>query len=284
LRKIYVTEPGAGYNISAGCAPAVSFFGGLGSMTTYDTQKPTSVAFILMNSLGTGYVQATTFVAITGGGGGGAGATPVVSGGQVVMILMTNGGQGYTSPPNVTIYGAGTAATASAVLAGSTNTLLNIVRPPVAHAVIAGDGTLSSIVLDEGGAGYTSLPTVTISGNKGGQAEASGIETHAVPFLRNPSAIAVQTAMAAVPWWRGRITLNNIKVYDDSLLIIRPSLIANASLALAGTWQGAMNPVNDFVTSLLSFRRSVVMDLQIFGSGRLLYQGSFAVMSVIPTT
>jgi hypothetical protein len=287
LRKLYVTEAGSGYG--TGCAPAVNFFGGLGSLSTSDTQKYSSVAYIVMGNLGSGYVQDTTFVQITGGGGGGAAGTAMVDAvGHVVAIYLTNGGQGYTTPPTVTIYGAGTAATASAVLAGTTNTLLNTVRPAVGHAVLDGAGHVASLALNDGGAGYTSLPTVSMLAYPGytpAAGEAAGIETHAEPFIRNPLSIAVQIACSAVPWWRGRKTLNSVKVYDDSLLIIRPSLIQNASLSnVGGIWQGTMNPVTDYVNAVLAFRRSCVMDLQIFGSGRLLFQGAFAVMSAIPTS
>ena len=281
LRKLYLTEKGSGY--SAGCFVGISFFGGLGSLTTYDTQKPTSVAYIAIGNQGQDYTYAAA--SISGGGGGGAGATVTVAAGKVVIIALTDGGQGYTEPPSVTIIGDGDGATASAILAGQTDTILNTVLPASGSALAAMDGTLASITLINTGAGYTSLPTVTIAGNHGGQAEASGIETHGVPFIRDPSSILVQTAVAAVPWWRGRQTLNSVNVYDDSLLIIRPSLVATAALSQAGVnpWSGTFNPVADFVNAVLTFRRACVMDLQIFGSGRLLYQGGFAVLGAIPT-
>jgi hypothetical protein len=287
LRKLYLTEVGGSYTplgISAGCTVQVTFYGGMGALTTYNTTTPTGVLFCTLLNMGSGYTWANV-VFSGGGGGGGAAAQATVAGGQVVAISMVSPGQGYTSTPTVTIVGDGTAASASCTLAAQTNTVLNTVAPAVANATVGAGGFLTSLNLLSGGAGYTSLPTLTIAGNVGAQGEAAGIETNGVCFLRNPSSIAVQNAVAAVPWSRGRQTLNAVKVYDDSLLIIRPSLIANASLSQSGSdpWSGTLNPVTDFVHAVLAFRRSCVMDLQIFGSGRLLYQGAFAVMSTIPT-
>jgi len=295
LRRIYVKEKGSGYTY--GCNPGVTFCGGLGSGSTYDGLLYSSVSSILVTNKGdsvggiipTGnYTQANTGVFISGGGssGGGCSANAIVKNGFVVAIILTNGGRGYTIPPTVTIVGDGSGATAQAVLASTTNSLFNIIRPAQATATIAVDGTVSGIAIQDSGQGYISLPSVQVGTITEAECEASGIETHAVPFFRDPSSVAIKNAVAVVPWSRGRKALNDSLIFDDSLLIIRPSLIATAALSQAGSspWTGTFNPVTAFVNAVLSFRRSCVMDLQIFGSGRLLYQGAFAVMSVIPAS
>lgn len=56
------------------------------------------------NNSQTGVVPNYVAVVIWGGGGSGATATATVSGGVVTAITVTNGGTGYTSVPNVTVY------------------------------------------------------------------------------------------------------------------------------------------------------------------------------------
>src|ERR1043165_4442448 len=70
-------------------------------------------------------------------------ATANLSGSFVVSYNVTFGGNGYTSPPAVTISGGG----------GS---------GAIAHAVISG-GVVTSVIPDSAGSGYTSTPIVTIA-------------------------------------------------------------------------------------------------------------------------
>ena len=77
------------------------------------------ISSITVTAGGTGYVQASTAVAITGGGGGGATATANVTAGVVTSITIVDPGASYTSIPTVTINGVGTGATATATI--STN-------------------------------------------------------------------------------------------------------------------------------------------------------------------
>src|SRR5699024_764282 len=67
---------------------------------------------------------------------------------QVDSISVT-GGAGYTTPPKVTIDPPSSGTTATA------------------HAVLADDGTIDSIVVDDPGSGYASAPSVTISSKPG---------------------------------------------------------------------------------------------------------------------
>ena len=134
-----------------------------------------------------------TPIPVTNGGSGYATGT-------VTAIAVTNGGTGYTSanPPTVTIVssnGAGSGATAAAVVDDSTGTITGIsltgvvsiestngggsgysaASPPAvtisggggsgatATAVVNAAGVITQIVLNNPGLGYTSAPTVTIT-------------------------------------------------------------------------------------------------------------------------
>lgn len=87
-------------------------------------------------------------------GFGGATATAAVSGGVVTGFTVTNGGFGYTKPPFVQIIGG---------IGGG----LGFPRPEPqsaqasAHAVLTGDA-VTSIVVDNGGAGYTAAPFILL--------------------------------------------------------------------------------------------------------------------------
>jgi len=77
------------------------------------------------------------------GGGTGATATATISGGAVTSITVTNGGSGYTSPPEIQIFGGG----------GEIAT---------ATATINGSGEVDAINVTYGGTGYTGAPTVRV--------------------------------------------------------------------------------------------------------------------------
>lgn len=68
-------------------------------------------------------------------------ATATVAGGVLTNISLTDGGAGYSSPPNITL------STGSGVLT----------------AVLDGTGAIASIAIDNAGAAYTNPPTVSIA-------------------------------------------------------------------------------------------------------------------------
>ncbi|MEW6552903.1 MAG: multicopper oxidase domain-containing protein [Actinomycetota bacterium] len=105
---------------------------------------------------GNGYTSAPA-VSIAGGGGAGATATASISG--LTSVTLDNGGAGYTSIPAVTIAGGGgSGATAEAVMDGS----------PVAGVTVTAPGS-----------GYTVAPSVVFSGGGGtgatAEAQISGV-------------------------------------------------------------------------------------------------------------
>jgi hypothetical protein len=142
-------------------------------------------------------------VSLTGGGGTGAAAVAQMAGTVVSGVVITNAGSGYTSAPTVAITaastatGTGAAATASVIALttpaclfqgrfndmygidgkgrgfrwdGETPTLepLGISRPlsapTIATASATTGGYVRSVAIINGGAGYSTVPTVTFSG------------------------------------------------------------------------------------------------------------------------
>lgn len=117
VSAITITEPGTGYT----APPTVTISGGGGNNATatsgFLTFATGSIGVVLTNG-GTGYSAGNTTVTIGAApvGGTNATATAVVNGGVVTQIVVNNPGAGYTSAPTVTISGAGSNATAKAVL------------------------------------------------------------------------------------------------------------------------------------------------------------------------
>ena len=100
-----------------------------------------------------------------GNPGAGATATANTIAGFVIGATITNGGSGYTSPPNVTIIGNGSGATATAVLT---------------------EGVVTGITITSAGSGYTGTPTITIA-------------PPVIPFRVDYSAGAITATYASAP-------------------------------------------------------------------------------------
>lgn len=95
--------------------------------------------------------------------------TNLVSIGSVGLVTVTNGGSGYTSPPEVTFSAPNDA---------------NGVQATATCSISNGSGSISTIEVTAGGTGYTAVPTVTISApNEQGGTQATGaaiIQSNAV--------------------------------------------------------------------------------------------------------
>jgi hypothetical protein len=114
---------------------------------------------------GNGFTSAPN-VSFTGGGSGATGVA-TVSGGHVTAVTITNGGSGYTSAPTITFTGGGGGS-------GATGTVtVNIPQADIV-ATTAASG-VSAVTVTNGGGGFTSAPTVSISG--GGGSGATGVAT-----------------------------------------------------------------------------------------------------------
>jgi hypothetical protein len=186
VQSISITNTGSAYTsiptITIG-APSVS--GGV-QATASPTISGGSVVAITITQAGSGYTSVPS-VSITGGGGINAAATAVLSSGIVNSITLTNAGTGYSSPPTVTISGGGGAnAAALAQLTtfktgtvtilvtnggiGYTNAANTVVTitggggTNAAGTAIISGGQVTQVVMTNPGSGYTSTPTVAITG------------------------------------------------------------------------------------------------------------------------
>jgi hypothetical protein len=105
-----------------------------------------AVGSVVITSAGLGYSTPPSITIGTPAGYGGYGATlgtATFASGAVTSIPVVNSGANYSSPPFVVITGgAGTGASATAVLQG---------------------GSVAYITVDQGGTGYTSAPTVSLA-------------------------------------------------------------------------------------------------------------------------
>jgi hypothetical protein len=93
--------------------------------------------------------------------------------GSIIQVLVTDGGQNYTSAPDVTI---------AAPPSGGVQALAH------ANMVAVSDLAVSAVTVDAGGSGYTAPPTVTLTGGSGSGATAHVcilISECAQPFSTN---------------------------------------------------------------------------------------------------
>jgi len=161
-------------------ATATAIVGGLGgvgavlSVTLGTGIYSGQVVSVNVVSAGTGYLTAPSIVFSGGGGGSGAAATAVVLNGAIQYITVTIPGSGYASAPTANIR--------TDIITGFTiNSYgLNYTSPPAVTvsgggssnqatgtAVLSNGGVQSITIGNNGGTGYTSTPTVTITDNNG---------------------------------------------------------------------------------------------------------------------
>lgn len=263
LYYFVITSPGAGYT----SAPTITFFApdltpGT-TMTATATLGDGKVSGIMLVAQGSGYGATAPTIGFTGGGGSGATATATLIGSPLSpVITMTNNGSGYTTLPSVAFSGgAGTGASAVAVCAFG----------------------VTAITMTQGGYAYTSLPSISLIPNNGALLIPSGVESHTIPFVQNLNPATATGAITVTPFTNGRRDTSGNLVYDDALLIVRPRYLVQPTLTLQTdnlTWAANFTPVNAFVNAVLSYRRSCVADIEIFGGGRLLFVGNLTIQSV----
>ena len=126
-----------------------------------------------VTSPGNGFVSPPT-VSIAGGGGSGAVARAEISGGQVTRIVIVDPGSGYTSAPVVKISGGGGT--------GAEATFSAFDKNGVASFFSSGEATgLSAIRVTTAGSGYVYAPDITLSGGGIALAKANAV----VDLVRN---------------------------------------------------------------------------------------------------
>jgi alpha-tubulin suppressor-like RCC1 family protein len=134
-------------------------------------------------------------VLIVGGGGTGAEASPIYENGFVTGLTVTDTGTGYTTVPNVTFNGDTPPVTVTAELAvvklaikdggsGYNSTVgLTLAGGAGTDAEVTAQslgGPITSTVVKAGGQGYTSAPTVSVTGSGTGAAVATRLGLNAI--------------------------------------------------------------------------------------------------------
>lgn len=152
VRRVIITNRGSGYTSAPKVAFSASPTGGstatgiatmISDIVDCDGLTSNKVQGVEIINAGFGYTVAPK-ISFTGGKGSGATAIAEIADGIVGIITITNGGSGYTSPPNVTISSPGIGTTAKAV------------------SLISSSGIVTSIRIVDAGVGYTSSPVITI--------------------------------------------------------------------------------------------------------------------------
>lgn len=153
VRRVIITNRGSGYTSVPKVAFSASPTGGstatgiatmISDIVDCDGLTSNKVQGVEIVNAGFGYTVAPK-ISFTGGKGSGASAVAEIADGIVGIITITNGGSGYTSPPNVTISSPGIGTTAKAV------------------SLISSSGIVTSIRIVDAGVGYVSSPIITIS-------------------------------------------------------------------------------------------------------------------------
>ena len=151
IQFIDLLNPGSGYRatptVAISSAPTVGITATAVAITTSKVGLTTSYAVesIRITNPGAGYLSAP-LVTFAGGGGTGIAVTVgIATTGTVGVVTITDGGDGY--------YGTTPTITFSAPTSGTT----------ALGEVVAVGGTIQSVRMSNTGAGYTDVPTVTIS-------------------------------------------------------------------------------------------------------------------------
>jgi len=148
VSRILITDGGTGY-ISK---PEITIVGGGGSGATATASVRGPISAVNLTNTGTGYTSEPT---VTLSSGSGAQAQAIVQNGRIISIAVINAGFGYTTPPEVEIYGNGFGA--------------------IARANIDTDGEnagrVTSISISNRGINYESGTTVIILRSVGSNAE-----------------------------------------------------------------------------------------------------------------
>ncbi len=210
--NVVVDTPGSGYFRP----PRVGFYGGGGSgaFALAQTQLYGGVTGFIGIAGGSGYTSVPTVILVGGARQADmnnntiyttatATATVEASGQRrVTGINVTYVGQYYSSYALPSVYisgGGGTGATAHAVVT------------PTATPSNPVNGTVSSIVIDNPGSGYTSAPTVTIEQEAGPQVSSPGT-AHAVLSDANPNSVQFYWAPAT----GGTTTSTKLQISTDA--------------------------------------------------------------------
>ena len=154
---------------------------------------------------------------------------------SVETISVINPGFSYTIAPTVTILGDGTGATA--------------------HAVVSGTGYITSIVVDDGGNGYTSALVVitTADGDTSGQngaaiANLSGRYGTLRTYYNNTTQVKtiINSNIGIIDYQNGSITLNSFAPYDVADPLGQFSVIVTPSSSIISSSYNKIITIDPF--------------------------------------
>lgn len=187
------------------------------------------VRAVNITNSGTGYTSVPS-ITFSGGAGSGASATVVLQNGSVIKVIINDSGQNYTSNPTVTIGTQWTATTALSIgtqvfysnrlytvtVAGTTS---STAPTHTSGAVVNGTASLtyagiaaSASSAIKYGAGYSTIPTVYITGGINAAAYLSGVKSEAklIPIISSGQIVSVQIDDGGVGY-----TFVNMNVVGD---------------------------------------------------------------------
>ncbi|WP_160168912.1 filamentous haemagglutinin family protein [Bradyrhizobium sp. Ai1a-2] len=174
VTRIAVTAGGSGY--SNGDPVTVVGPNGTGFAGTAVVDAGGAIVGVTITGAGAGFTGAITSVSVTSATGSGASLAASLG---VVSVSVTNAGSGFTGIPTVSFSGGGGAGATAQALAAITGISLtdpgaSYVNPTVsfvggggsgaAATATASNGAITGLSLTNGGSGYSSLPTVMVSG------------------------------------------------------------------------------------------------------------------------
>lgn len=164
----------AGY-LSSLDAPVVFSSGNAGATAVLD---PVGILRVEVLCGGNHYTSGAV-IAVSGGGGSGADLRPIVASGRIVDVVVMNPGTGFTSLPTLTV--------SDSSAANAHGAKFKVVRGASVRGVTLSTGgtgltelptaavgaPVDEFSVEDGGAGYTSAPAVSLSGGQGSGAAAT---------------------------------------------------------------------------------------------------------------
>lgn len=208
----YILDGGSGY--SQLTQPTITITGGQGSGATIDiTAVAGAITAVVVNAAGTLYpVSTTVYLNITGGGGTGG-----------IVSVATNSSGGITG--TVTILAAGSGYTTTAGCA-TTNYLAASLK-----AIVNNTNSITALMVIDGGAAYSSAPTVTIGAPS--QPTATGTAVLTADTVTSITITVSGLGYASVP----AITVNNAGTGGTGLIataVLRFGRVVRATINSGG--------------------------------------------------
>jgi hypothetical protein len=196
---------------------------------------------VIILANGVGYTQGTTSIVVNGDGTG-AVMTPVISGGQLVSVVINNSGIGYTDAiinvvSSIVTDPANKASVVGNLVNGNINTQQAIIE------YLTTPGPIDSISIINGGAGFTSVPKVTVVGD--------GTGCTATAEVVNGAITRIRIVTSGLNYTRADVVLTDVINGADY------ALVANVSPPLGH----GRNAVKEFFADTIMFYGNISGDL-----------------------